>query len=229
MGGSDILMNDEINKNVLKTGTLTIGIVCKDAIVIAADKKQTYAGGGGVAYNAGVAKKIIEINDRLIVTTAGNASDTRKVVDIVRAELRLKELRTRGKVSTNEAASLTANMVFQNIRTPSMIPSISHFLFAGYDEKGMALFDISPDGYMQKSDTFSATGSGIMQAHPILDTEYKKEMNVEEAIKLAIKCVKATTGRDPGVGAGVDVYVVRKDKIEQVLDQEMIYELKNSK
>ena len=221
--------NDEISKNVLKTGTLTIGLVCKEGIVIAADKKQTYVSGGGVSYNAGVGKKILEINERMIVTTAGNASDTRKEIDIIKAELRLKELRTKVRVSVREAAAFTANMVFQNIRTPSMIPSIAHFLLAGYDEMGLALFEISPDGYIQESNTYSATGSGIMQAHPILDSEYKKGMSLEEGINLAIKCIKAATGRDPGVGAGVDIYVIKKDKIEQVIDQNLISELKDAK
>ena len=33
--------NTEIKKNVLKTGTTTIGLVCKDGIVMAADRRAT--------------------------------------------------------------------------------------------------------------------------------------------------------------------------------------------
>ena len=56
-------MDEEIAKHVLKTGTLTIGIVCKDGIVVAADRRQSYGGqGGGVSYLAGTAKKILEIS-----------------------------------------------------------------------------------------------------------------------------------------------------------------------
>jgi len=222
-------MDDEISKNVTKTGTLTIGIICKDGIVVAADKKQSYAaGGGGVAYIAGSAKKIEEVNERVIITTAGNASDSRKVIDILRSEMRIRELRTRTKASVGEFASLAANMLFQNIRTPSMIPSIAHFLIAGYDQEGEHLFDVSPDGYIQAIDNYAATGSGIMQAHPILDSEYKTGMSVDEGIKLAVKCIKAATARDPGVGIGINLYVVRKDHFEQVLDQTAVYELKES-
>ncbi len=217
-------MNEEIAKHVLKTGTLTIGIVCKDGIVVAADRRMSYGGhGGGVAYLAGTAKKIVEINNRIIATIAGTASDAIKVLEIIRAEFRLKELKTREKISLPEAANFMANMVFNNIRTPSMIPSIAHFLVAGYDEQGTHLYDVSPDGFIQKISDCTASGSGIMQAHPILDSEYKKDMTLQEGIAMAVKCIKASMGREPSVGAGIDIYTVKDGAVKQVLDQEAIY------
>ena len=105
-------MNPELEKHVLKTGTLTLGLSCKDGIVIAADRRQTYGGNSGVSYIAGAAKKIVELTDRIVATTAGQASDTRRTLDIIRAELRLKELRTREKISVPEVANFLANMVY---------------------------------------------------------------------------------------------------------------------
>ena len=113
-------------------------------------------------------------------------------------------------------------MVYGNIRTPSMIPSITHFILSGYDEKGIYLFDISPDGYIQQYETCVATGSGIMQAHPILDSEYKKNMSTDEGIALATKCIKAAIAREPSVGAGIDIYTVKKGEIKQVVDKEAV-------
>jgi len=223
-------MDEEIAKHVLKTGTLTIGIVCKDGIVVAADRRQSYAGNsGGVSYLAGAAKKILEVTDRMIATTAGTASDTRKVLEILRAEFKLKELRTKEKITVPEAASFLANMVYGNIRTPSMIPSITHFILSGYDEKGLYLYDISPDGYIQQSDTYVATGSGIMQAHPILDSEYKKNMTLDEGVAMTTKCIKAATAREPSVGAGMDIYTVKKGEIKQVADKEAVLSFETSK
>ncbi len=221
-------MNEEISKHIVKTGTLTIGIVCKEGLVLAADRRQSYGGGGGVQYIARTAKKIQEVNQRILATTAGNASDSRKELDILRAELRLKELKTKNEVSVDEAANLLANMVFRSIRTPSTIPSIAHFLVAGYDESGIHLFDISPDGYIDKIADYAATGSGIMQAHPILDSEFKKNMSLDDGIKLAVKCIKASTGRDPSVGEGIDVYTIKKGELKHTLDQEFSRELKNT-
>ena len=35
------MLNDELKGQLIKTGTTTIGIVCKDGIILAADKKAT--------------------------------------------------------------------------------------------------------------------------------------------------------------------------------------------
>ncbi|MEK6915420.1 MAG: hypothetical protein AABW89_02670 [Nanoarchaeota archaeon] len=215
-------MNEDISKHVLKTGTLTIGIVCKDGIVVGADRRVSFGGQGGVSYLAGSLKKVRPVTDRIIATVAGTASDAGKVLDILRAEFKLKELRTRDKITVPEAANFLANMVYGNIRTPSMIPSITHFILSGYDEKGLYLYDISPDGHIQNSETYVATGSGIMQAHPILDTEYKKNMTIDEGITLISKCIRAATSREPSVGAGIDIYTVKKGEIKQIVEKEAV-------
>jgi proteasome beta subunit len=223
-------MNEDIAKHVLKTGTVTIGIVCKDGIVVGADRRQSYGGqGGGVSYIAGSAKKIVELTDTIIATTAGTASDTRRTLDIIRAELKLKELRTKEKVSVPEVANLLANMVYGNIRTPSMIPSITHFILSGSDEKGTYLFDISPDGYIQTSDTYVVTGSGLMQTHPILDSEYKKNLSLDEAVTLVKKCIRATAGREPSVGTAMDIYIVKKGELKQLVEKETVSPFENTK
>lgn len=222
-------MNEDISKHVLKTGTLTIGIICKDGIVVGADRRQSYGGQGGVSYLAGAAKKVLELTDRMIATTAGTASDTRKVLEILRAEFKLKELRTKEKITVPEAANFLANMVYGNIRQPSMIPSITHFILSGYDEKGTYLYDISPDGYIQQSDDYVATGSGIAQAHPILDSEYKKNMTIDEGIAMISKCIKAATAREPSVGAGIDIYVVKKGELKQLVDKEAVVSFETKK
>lgn len=223
-------MNPEIAQHVLKTGTLTVGIVCKDGIVVAADRRQSYAGsGGGVSYLASKAKKIQEINGRMIATTAGTASDSRMYAQHLAAELRLRELRTKSLVTVEETANLLAKMLYQGIRTPSMIPSIAHFLLAGYDQSGVSLFDVSPDGYLQQQDDYAASGAGFMQAHPLLDSEYKKNMSVDEGIKLATKCIRASMGREPSVGGGIDVYVVRKGEVKQVVQEEAVIEFREKK
>lgn len=213
-------METEIEKHILKTGTVTIGIVCKDGVVLGADRRVSYGGGGGVSYLADKLKKIIEINDRLLVTMAGGASDAKKIISLVRAEFRLKELRSKTRISTEEAASFLSNVVYRSIRTPSMIPSITHFLLAGYDEQGYHLYDIGPDGHIKEAKRYATSGAGIMQADPIIDSEYTDNMTLAQGIELVQKCIRASAGRDPSVGAGMDIYTITKDKITQVIEQE---------
>jgi proteasome beta subunit len=214
-------MDDEIKKHVLKTGTLTVGIVCSDGIVFAADNRQTYASGGGVAYIAGRdAEKVQEINERVLVTTAGGASDSRRVIKLVQAEVRLKELKTKTKMSVKQIASLMSNMLFQNIRQPSMIPSIAHFLITGYDEDGVSLYDATPDGYLQKIEDYQSTGAPF-ESLGIFDVEYRKDITLKEGIVLAKKVFQATKGRQPGVGDGFDIYTVTEGEIKKASSQKV--------
>lgn len=215
----------KIDKYVLKTGTLTVGIVCKEGIVLAADNRQTYGSGGGIAYIAGTAEKIQNINERILATTAGTASDSRRTLKLISASIRLKELKEKEKITIKEAASLMSNILFQNIRTPSMIPSIAHFLIAGYDEDGkVSLYDASPDGYLQKIETYQATGAPF-ESLGILDVEYSETISIKEGIKLAEKVFEATKGRQPGVGDGLDIYTIVPGKIEKVFSKKVKTEL----
>lgn len=222
-------MEEELKKQIRKTGTTTVGIVCKESIILAADKRGTFGGEGGVSYIAsGDEDKIQEVNDRIVVTTAGVASDLQKVIKLTRAELKLKELRSKQIPSIKEAANLFSTIVYQNIRQFSPIMGITHFLLSGYDSEGFYLYDIFPDGYLQRIEKFSATGSGMVQCNPILDSEYKKNMSTQEGIALAFKCVNAAMKRDPASGEGIDVYVITKDMIKHEIAQAITTEVKNT-
>ncbi len=221
-------MDDEIKKHITKTGTTTLGIVCKDGVIIAADKRASFGTDQGVTYLAGRdQEKIQELTPEIIVTTAGTASDTRRIIKIARAELKLKELRSKSKPTVDNAANLFANIAYQGIRQPSMIPSIAHFLMAGYDDNGVYLYNIMPDGFLEKIDKYTVSGSGLIQVNPILDSEYDKKISVEEGIKLAKKCITISMGRDPGTGEGIDIYVVKKGEVKQVLSQTVTPEFKD--
>ena len=213
-------MDEDLKKQIRKTGTTTIGIVCKEGIVLAADKRGTFGGNDGVSYIASKdEEKIQAVNDRIIVTTAGVASDLQKVIKLTRAELKLKELRSKQMPSIKEAANLFSTIVYQNIRQFSPIPGITHFLLSGYDLEGYSLYDIFPDGYVQKVADYSSTGSGMLQCNPILDAEYKENMSLQEGMVLALKCLAASMKRDPASGSGVDIYTVTKDGIKHEVAQ----------
>lgn len=215
-------MNEELKKHIRKTGTTTVGIVCQGGIVLAADKRGTFGSGDGVSYIAGGdEKKIQEVNDRVIVTIAGVASDLQKVIKLTRAELKLKELKSKQIPTVKETANLFSAIVYQSIRQFSPIISITHFLLAGYDEEGFHLYEVFPDGYTNKVKKFSSSGSGMIQCNPILDAEYREGMTLQEGMALAIKCVNAAMKRDPGSGEGIDIWSITKEGIKHEAEQEV--------
>jgi proteasome beta subunit len=205
----------------LKTGTTTLGMVCKDGIVIAADKRAT-AGNMIVDKRA---DKVHIISDDMAVTIAGNVSDAQLIIKLIRAELKLKEVRTGKKPSVKEAANLLGGLLYSSIRQMSMFPGIAHFLLAGKDSSGVYLYDLFPDGSVTKMRDFVSSGSGSVFAYGVLETQYRPDMSVADGIKLAVKSVNTALQRDSASGNGIDVVVVTEKEIKKVMQKEMEYSL----
>ncbi len=89
---------------VLK-GTTTIGIICKDGVVLATDTRVTM--GYFVAHRHG--KKVYPIDVHIAMTIAGGVADAQSVVEILQANARLFSLNNDRKIPVNAAARLAAN------------------------------------------------------------------------------------------------------------------------
>ena len=205
-----------MDNNELKTGTTTIGIVCKDGLVLAADKRAT----SGYLISWKKFDKIIPITSTIVVTVAGTVSDVQLLVKYLKAELKLKDLRTGRDTTVKEASSLLANFVYNNIRKFSLIPGISHFIVGGVDSSGFHLYDLSPDGSIVEVDDYISSGSGSVMVFGVLETLYKKGLTVDEGIKLAAKGINAAVQRDIASGNGIDIVTITKDGIKKVFSKE---------
>lgn len=210
-----------MEKDVMKSGTTTIGLVCKGGLVLAADKRAT----AGNFIAAKKVEKIIKITDDIAVTVAGTVSDIQLLTKLIRAELKLKEIRT-GKINTvKEAANLLAGIVYSNIRKFSLIPGISHFIVGGRDANGFHMYDLSPDGSITEIDDFVSSGSGSPLAYGVLESQYKKEMAVKEGIRLAVKGINAAIQRDAASGEGIDIATITEKGVRKILTKQIKIDL----
>ncbi len=218
-------MLPEIKDKILKTGTTTVGIVCKDGIVLAADRRATYDG----RFIAAKMPKVLPITEKIAVTTAGLVSDIQLLVKLTKAELKLKQLKVKREPMVKEVANLFGSLVYQNIRKFSPILGVAAFLVGGMDDEGFWLYNVDADGSVTKYNDFVATGSGSVVAYGVLESEYKPGLSVDEGVKLAVAAINAAMRRDTGSGSGIDVYTITKDGIKHVIDQEVEQILKNTK
>jgi proteasome beta subunit len=216
--------SEELSKNVMHSGTSIVGLVCKDGIVMAADRRST-AGNLVMSKNS---KKVVKINDYIVVSGTGVASDIDLYQRVFAAELKLKELKTKARPTVKEAATLFGMMAYRGIRNPSMVMSIVGMLVAGYNEDGtFELYTVEPAGGVYPVEDYDANfSSGMPFILGLLERQYKKDLNVKEAVELAKECIKSSTQRDTGSGNGIDVYAVTKDEITQVVSEEILPQFK---
>lgn len=204
-----------MSEKELKTGTTTMGIVCKEGIVLAADRRVT---AGTMIANMKF-HKIMEVTDKMAVTMAGTVSDVQLLIKLLKAELRLKRITTAQDPTVKSSANLLAGMVYSNIRKMSMVPGISHFLFGGADQTGNHLYDIYPDGSITEVNDFIASGSGSVFVLGVLEAEYKPGLSIDDGVKLAETALRAALRRDSASGNGMDIISISKDGLIKKVDK----------
>ncbi len=220
-------MDAELKSKILNTGTSLVSIVCKEGIVMASDRQVT--GGQSLVMDKNF-QKTNPINDYLVISFAGQVSGAQRLVKIIAAELKLKELRTRVRPSVQQSANLVAAVAYSGIRQPSMVPDIVDTFVGGFNEDGSTeLYQVGADGSLLKVKDYLADGSGMVYILGLLERQYKKGMSIDEGVKLAVEAIKSSTQRDVFSGHGIDVYTITKDGIKKVVDQDILPDYKESK
>jgi len=218
-------MDLELKNNILKSGTTIIGIVCKDGVVMGSDRRAT-AGNLVVSKNT---QKTVKINDYLVVSGTGVASDIEMQKKVLSAELKLKELKAKKRPTVKEAANLAAMLSYKGIRQFSAIPAIVGTLVGGINDDGTAeLFTVEPAGSVAKVEDYDANfSSGMPFVLGLLERQYKKDLSVKEGMELILEAIKSSTQRDVGSGNGIDVFSITKEGVKHEIEQEIAPDFKD--
>lgn len=192
-------------------GTTTVGIVCRDGVVLAADRRASL---GNMVLSDSVTK-IFQIDEHLALAGAGSVGDILSLVRILRAEAKLYRAKAGREMSVRALATLTSNLLHGS----RFMPYFGWFLVAGYDSKP-ALYSIDMAGGITE-DKFTAAGSGMEFAFSILEDGFKEDMPLKEGIKLALRAMKAATRRDVFTGGGVMLITVTKDGYKEYSKEEI--------
>ncbi len=202
--------SDTINKLALK-GTTTIGVVCKDGVILASDTRVTM--GLYVAHKHG--KKVYKIDDHLAVTIAGTVADAQRTVDILTANAQLYRINLGRPLPVSSAARLIANLLF----SARYIPMLTQVLVGGVDDAGPHVFNLDPFGSLTEEKCV-ATGSGSPLAYGILEDKYEANMPIEELLPVIVKAVNAAMKRDAASGDSFNVAVIDSKGYRELTDKE---------
>lgn len=192
---------------VRKTGTTTLAMVCKDGVVVAADKKATM----GYLIANKESDKIQSLDDHIAMTVAGVWGDAQALTRYLKAEFSLFRLNNGRKISVKSAASLVSNILQNNKYYPYYV----QLIVAGFDDDGPSIYTLDAIGSSEEERKFFSTGSGSPMALGVLEDSYKEGMTAEEGSKLAYRAIKAAIGRDIASGGNaIDVGIITKDGIK---------------
>lgn len=194
---------------IRKTGTTTLGIVCNDGVVIAAEKKSTM----GYLVASKETEKIYNLNDYIAMSIAGASGDAQTLVRYMRAEIKLFEIQKQRRISVKGASTLLANILHGGRWT--FLPYMVQLIIAGYNG-GPHIFSLDAIGAVEEEKKFFSTGSGSPMALGVLEDSFNENMSIEEGGKLAVRAIRAAVERDIASGGNaIDIVAITKDGIKR--------------
>jgi len=195
------------------TGTTTVGVVCKDGVVLAADTRAT----AGYLLASKRARKLYEITERIAVTTAGGVGDVQALVKLLRAEASLYAVREGVPLSVTGVAKMASNLLHSQF----LLPYLAHLLVGGVDGEGPRLYFVGMEGTLTE-EKMVATGSGSPVAYGVLESGYKEGAKVKEILPVAIRAVKTAMKRDVATGNEVEAMAIRESGIQLLSPEEIL-------
>ena len=194
-------------------GTTTVAMTCSDGVVLCTDTRVT-AGYLYIAHRRG--KKVHQIDSHVGVTIAGTVAEAQSMIDTLKYYAHIYKLENEKPIPIKSLGRISANIFFAN----RYYPFIADFLIGGYDDiDGNVIYSVDFFGALTKEDAVS-TGSGSPVAYGIIEDQYRKGMNVEQVVPIAIQAVNAAIKRNAGTGDGFDVAVITKERGYQELSKQ---------
>lgn len=184
-----------------------LGLRVKGGVVLATDKRLTL-GDFVVSRNA---TKVFAIRDNIAVAFAGLYGDIAGLVRIVENDIKAYEVIAGSSLSIKAVAKRLSTLLYSY----KMLPFIIEALVGGLEKTGEPrLFSLDSLGSLLEED-YVAIGSGAATALGLLEREYRNDLTLEEAEKLAIAAVRTAISRDAGSGDGIDVVTITPQGVKR--------------
>jgi len=187
-------------------GATTIGVVCKDGVVLASERRVSY--GYFVMSKSG--KKVFKIADSIGAACAGLVADMQVLTKEVAVYLNMYSYERDRHASVRSAAKVMSNLLFER----RLFPYLAQTIVGGVDEEGPSLYVLDPLGSVI-DDKFASVGSGSEIAVGVLEADYKEGLTVDQGKELVKKAAKAALARDIGSGNGLDIMTITKSGIRE--------------
>jgi proteasome beta subunit len=200
------------SENVTKTGTTTLGIVCKEGVVIATETRATM--GTLIAHKE--TKKLYKIDEHLALATAGLVGDLQVLARYLNAEANLYRLKRDVKMPVESAATLMSNIMNQR----KFYPYYVQLILGGFDNSGGHIYSLDAAGGAIP-DKYTSGGSGSPYVYGVLEDLYEENITVDQGINIAIRAIDAAKKRDSASGGLTNIAVITKDGFKEISQDEI--------
>lgn len=210
------LFQVEYAREAVKRGTTSIGIKCSEGIVLAVDKRTT-----SNLVEATSIEKIFKIDEHIGAATSGLVADARALVERARVEAQINKITYSEPIRVDSLSKKLCDMLQMYTQNGGVRPFGSALIIGGVYDGSCKLFETDPSGALIEYKA-TAIGSGRSAAMDIFEDQYKDDMNLNDAIKLALTAINEATEHETTPN-NVEIAVIKCDEeIYTKLSQEEV-------
>ena len=197
-----------------------VGILAKDGVVVAAEKKIT----SKLLAKPKTSEKLYMIDSHIAVAVAGLTADANVLVQYLRQVAAQYKLTYQEPQPMEDLVRRVCDMKQGYTQYGGMRPFGVSFLFAGFDNQyGFQLYRSDPSGNYGAWKA-TAIGANNKAATSILVSEFNAEMTVPEALKLAVKVLAKSMDTTAPTADKMEFTVLQRDSTTGALTQSVMSE-----
>ena len=176
----------------VKRGTLAIGVVSKEGVIMAVEEKPR------TLQTSNVTQKIFQVDYHIGVAAAGYIPDARVQVDSARFFSQGNKMTYDESVEVATVAKHLADQSHQFTQYSGVRPNGVALIIAGVDQKGESIYVTDPSGtYVQYAAI--AIGAGSDDVNAFLEKHYNADMSLDDAAALAIAAINLKAEQKEGI------------------------------
>lgn len=184
------LLQVEYAEKTVRLGSASIGLVCKDGVVIVADKRVR-----DKLLHQESTFKIFEIDSHVMATAAGLLADARILIDQAQVLAQQNKVTYDSPVEPISVIRMIADRKQAFTQYGGARPYGVSFMVAGTNKGKNYLYasDVTGNYFRYKA---SSIGENDEKIKEILRTDYKENMSIDEGIKFGLEIFKNILGKN---------------------------------
>lgn len=184
------LLQVEYAKKTVRQGTVAIGMVCKDGVLIVADKRII-----DEFIVPSSLEKVFQVDDHIGATASGILSDGRVLIEKAQLIAQQHRVTYDTPVDLKTVVKEICDLKQQYTQYGGARPYGVSILFIGVTDEKPQLFVTDVTGIFFEY-TATAIGEFETEIKEILSKEYKETLTIDEGLKLAIRSLKRVLGKE---------------------------------
>ena len=197
VGMSPYSAHTDENDLSIPHATTCVAMRCVGGVVMAGDRRAT--SGNLISHRS--MEKVVQADDFSGVAIAGAAGPAMEMIKLFQLQLEHYE-KVEGQTLSLEGKANQLSMFVRSNLPAAMQGLVVVPIFAGFDllSKSGRLWDYDVTGGRYEEKDFVATGSGMLHASTVMRVSWRRDLAVDDAIKLCARAVWEASDADSATG-----------------------------